>query len=150
MKTTASRLRTGAVGIALSALILSGIAPPAQAADAPSRAQAEGSALSGSGVVDLDALLKDQSAFAPTADGGTSENDDMNLTVLGGVGLPLGDGIDVPLLKDVLQVGALGQYAKAPPGGTSEAAAGAVTGEGLFAVTARTPANPPRSSSARS
>ena len=134
MQKSLLRLRRGAIGVALSALVISGMGVAPAYAATTDTSQAEGSALSGEGLINLDAVLKDASAYSFTTPDAPAAKNDMDLTLLSGLDLPLGEGLDIELLRDILSVGAVGQYGSTAKGEEAVAAAGVVTGDGLLSV----------------
>jgi hypothetical protein len=112
--------------------------------------QAEGSMLYAEGLVDADAILQDQAQFASDPGGPAKANDDMDLTALSALPLPLADGIDLGTnLGGILTLGVGGQSGKVKTtadgtadGDTALAAAGVVNGQGLISVGGNGAENP--------
>ena len=116
--------------VALGLVGLTALPANAQSTDV---AEAEGQLLSGSGTLDLDTLAALKAAYSATPSGQAVSNSTLDLTaaggVLGGVGLNLGSGIQLPAnsnLSSLLDIGVGGQHAATTATGAAHAAAGAL------------------------
>jgi hypothetical protein len=121
-------LRLGSIGV-VSTLLATAGAGAAFAAPGD-RAQAEARFLSGDGLVDLDSVAELDGAYSQFTPGGAVDAP-LDVTVLSlidlGLGLQLFGG------NDVLELGAVGQYAATSTSG-AVAASGLITGDGAIAA----------------
>jgi hypothetical protein len=133
---TARRLGAGAVTIALAGGFSLAGAVSAQAADSAPVATSSSQFLSGSLLgTNLDNIVKLQGASASAAPGDDvdTQKDPLQVTALNAINI--GDGTSIQTsLGDLLQLGAIGQYATANQNGSSMAWTGGVSPDGGIGV----------------
>ncbi|MET3806568.1 hypothetical protein ABIB25_003584 [Nakamurella sp. UYEF19] len=142
VKSAGTRRRTLAA-ILTFGLVASGsvfLAGTAAAVQAPV-AQSQGRFLSGTiGVTNLDNVAALVPATAVNTGGPAVVNDHpLDATVLNAIDLPLGNGIALLGNQGILTLGAVEQYAKASPDGSSYGASGALDNNGAISTGAGTP-----------
>lgn len=128
-------LLRGGVVATVTALIAATVAIQPAAAAQNDVAEAEGLLLSGSGIVDADAVAQLGGAYSArgaTSGGGTT-NQPLNLTALNAVGVDLGNDVDLLGPNGILTLGVDGQYATTSATGAT-ASSGLLTNDGGIGV----------------
>jgi hypothetical protein len=110
-----------------------GLALPASAL-ASDQSEAEGSILSGGGLVDLNDIASLAPAYRANPSSTGVDPHPLSASVLNALNINLGSGIQLFGGGGVLGVGALDQYAKDGPIGTAYASSGALQSSGAIAV----------------
>ncbi|BDZ51667.1 hypothetical protein GCM10025867_39080 [Frondihabitans sucicola] len=133
-------LKFGAATV-VGAVIAASAIVPAQAATGDV-SEAEGSLLSGSGIVDLDTVAQLGSAYSASTAGGSMGvvANPLDLTAVNALGVNLGNGVRLLGNNGLLTLGVAGQYANSSAT-KSTASAGVVGSDGSIAVGSGTPGN---------
>ncbi len=128
-------LLRGGVVATVTALVAATVAIQPAAAAPTDVAEAEGLLLSGSGIVDADAIAQLGGAYSArgaTSGGGTTSQP-LNLTALETVGVDLGNDVDLLGANGILTLGVDGQYATISANGAT-ASSGLLTNDGGIGV----------------